>query len=425
MARSGSFVPGSLSALRFPALLLAVAACAGGDTEAGDPFEAPPWRLEPGVRIGSVDDSATSFSFVQAVAVAPDGGVISLHAQEAALRRWTPTGEPAGTIGREGQGPGEFARPYRMGFFGDTLWVMDLDTYRVSYFGSDGAFFGSLSPPWKMGQVSGGQQAESPPRPTAPLRDGSFYSVVPAWSDAIARGTLTRIPHVRTDAEGVVTDTLFVQHFETSDILALIREDRGGTYGSQPFGDGVMIDTRPTADAFVTVDRRVPEAGSSGPANFAVTRIAMSGSDGTAAGDSVFHVEIAYPLVELPAARVDSAAQALGSRFFQFMGQRIEGLSEAGMIDDVRDAIYAPPFVPAVTSVIVTQEGGVWLQRAPVTEDGVEWWVLAPDGTPKGRVYAPPGLRILAVVGDRVWGSETDDLDVPYIVSYDLVRDVS
>ncbi len=424
MARSGPFVPRALGALRVPALLLAVAACAGGETEAGDPFEAPPWRLEPGVRIGSVDDPATSFAYVQALAVAPDGSVVSLHRQEAALRRWTPEGAPAGTIGREGEGPGEFSRPYRIGFFGDTLWVADLAQYRMSFFDFDGRFLGSEQPPVKMGRVTGGQPGESPPRPELPLRGGGFYGAVPAWSSAIADGTLKRVPHFHMDSAGQVVDTLYVQHFRTTDQLSLIF-DNGATFAPQAFGDGAIAGPHPSSDAFVAVGRRVPDEGASGMGTFTVTRVSMSGAGAVAAGDTVFHVEIPYPLIELPNERVDSVVEAQATALFGFMGQRDASLTQATLESKIRDAIYAPPFVPAVTSVIVTREGGVWLQRAPVTEDGVEWWVLAPDGTPKGRVYAPPGLRILAVVGDRVWGSETDDLDVPYIVSYDLVRDVS
>ena len=38
------------------------------------------------------------------------------------MRRWPADGAPAGTLGRKGEGPGEFRVPYQLGFFGDSLW---------------------------------------------------------------------------------------------------------------------------------------------------------------------------------------------------------------------------------------------------------------------------------------------------------------
>lgn len=110
-----------------------LAACSGSEASTGTPFSASPWVLEgPEVRIGALDDPDYAFPSVLSLAVGPGGDVYTLHAQEAQVRRWTRDGEPAGTIGREGEGPGEFTRPSALGFFGDTLWVMDSRAYRVS-----------------------------------------------------------------------------------------------------------------------------------------------------------------------------------------------------------------------------------------------------------------------------------------------------
>lgn len=51
-----------------------------------------------------------------------------------------------------------------------------------------------------------------------------------------------------------------------------------------------------------------------------------------------------------------------------------------------------------------------------------EWWVLDVDGHPLGRLLTPPGLRVLYITGDDVWGVETDEFDVNYIVKYTINR---
>ncbi len=52
----------------------------------------------------------------------------------------------------------------------------------------------------------------------------------------------------------------------------------------------------------------------------------------------------------------------------------------------------------------------------------MEWWVLDEDGESKATVVTPEGLRVYLVTDGAVWGVETDEFDVNYIVRYDLLR---
>ena len=153
-------------------------ACSGeSDADVG-PFEGATWFTEgPEMRIGAVDDPDFAFSSVLGLALGPDQHLYSLHRNEGSARRWSLDGQPAGTVGREGDGPGEFRRPGKIGFFGDTLWIMDTYAYRVSFFDLDGTYFDRLGPEVDIGGVDG-----SPPRPESPLRDGTFMARAPGWS---------------------------------------------------------------------------------------------------------------------------------------------------------------------------------------------------------------------------------------------------
>ena len=57
------------------------------------------------------------------------------------------------------------------------------------------------------------------------------------------------------------------------------------------------------------------------------------------------------------------------------------------------------------SSLKVAGDGSVWLERfEPVTgPDGVErveWWVVGPDGSPRGRVFTPTGFAVHVIGAD-------------------------
>lgn len=388
--------------------ILIVVGCEGGG--AASHLDAPPWRVTgPEIRIGSVDDPAYAFSYVRALAVGPDGTAYTLHRNEGAVRVWSPDGQPVDTIGGKGDGPGEFQTPFALGFFGDTLWVMDLRAYRASYFTADGEFLGTAAPLVDIG----GTLAASPPRPERPLRDGTWYGVSPAWSDGIARGTLTETPHVHMDTAGAVLDTTWVQHQRKTDILALLRKDGpGGTYFSQPFSDTPRLQVLNDGSA-VVAQFRVPERAEG--ATLSVMRV-------TASGDTIWRTELPYTPVPLDPARADSSAEAIAAASFQFFSRVRSGATESGLAEEVRDAMYVPAFEPFLEGLAVAADGSVWLKRYGATPDGAEWWILDAQGEPLGRAMTPAGLRVLAIHGDEIWGVETDDLDVNYIVRYRVDR---
>jgi hypothetical protein len=389
-------------------------ACATSDDAPEDPFAGPAWFTEgPEVRIGAVDDAEYSFSTVATMALGPDGYLYSLHRGEGSARRWTMGGEPAGTVGREGDGPGEFQRPGRIGFFGDTLWIMDSYAYRVSLFELDGTYMDRLTPEVDIGSAEG-----SPPRPESPLRDGTFLGRAPAWSQEIATGELVSTPWVHMNADGSTLSPMWDHPHQTWDILALLNEDgSGGSFGAQPFGDAALV--KSVDDGLVMVDRRVWSG--EGAATLHVTRIGVS-------GDTVLSVEVEYAPEPLPMERVDSATRVSAKRMHSFLSRNDPGLALGALERDMREATFAPAHLPPVRDFIVANDGSIWLQRfEPLeTETGerlTEWWVLSSSGEAMGRALTPAGLTIHIIDVESIWGVEMDDFDVNYIVRYRLVRD--
>ena len=389
-----------------PTIIL-IASCTGSANTEG-PFVGEEWTVQgPTLRIGSVEDPDYAFQAVQALAMSPSGILHSLHYAEATIRRWDAEGRPAGGIGRQGEGPGEFTTPGGLGFFGDSLWVMDRRAYRISYFDLDGEFIGSLSPTVDM-TPDPDQPDVSAPRPARPLRDGTLYGIAPAWSDAIARGRLTQAKHTHLDPEGGTLGTVWIQPYRSTDVLALLRET-GGMFSSQPFGDKPLFDNT-IDDGLLVLDRRPPQ--SAGRSTVHLTKIAIT-------GDTLFSRELEFSPEALPRARIDSAAHAQAETMLPFMQRGDPEMSLAKLEGNLREAMYGPEILPAFSDLIAADDGSIWLQRFSPTEVGIEWWVLDSNGESLARAITPKGVRVLLITADAVWGVESDEFDVNYIVRFD------
>ena len=316
LSRSAPLSPGGALAV------LLTTGCAGGADAGTEFFPDFPWTLDgPEVRIGSLDDPDYLFGLVGAVVPGPDGFVYSLHPRDAVVRRWTADGTPAGTMGRPGQGPGEFTQPGRMGFFGDSLWVMDSGLNRASYFDLAGEFLGSVSPDISLVGPNGRAV-----RPSYPLRDGTFAARPGAGSLQIATGELTENPLMRVDAEGNALGTIWLEPYKPLDLLALLDErGRGGMFSIQAFRDAPL--SAPLEHGLLVVDRAAWTG--TGPATIGVTRIDL-------AGDTMFARSFPY----------DACASGLGtrgfrcSRHYRKVAQLFRGRHPRGDL---------PPFPPATS----------------------------------------------------------------------------
>jgi hypothetical protein len=386
-----------------------MAGCTEGNAELALD-ELPVWTATREVRIGSVDDPLYAFSSVSDLQVGPDGTIYSLHIQEGMIRRWSPEGMPEGTMGRAGEGPAEFTSPRTMGWRGDTLWVFDSRNYRVSFFSADGTFLRTVTPRVDIGSREGALVGDYPARPNSPLGDGSILGVTPGFSSDIVEGRLTRIAYVRMSVEGEMLDTIALLPRGPESVLGVMRDDGGGTFTAQPFGDQTMGMFTRDGNGFLVLERRA--AAEPGPAEFRLTRLSL-------AGDTTFSRAYSYEPVPIPRARVDSATEAIASSLHGFVGERT-GTTLAQWRGWVGDAIYAPAHHTPIANLLAGNDGTIWLASSPPTADAPEWVVLSAEGAPLASVELPAGVRVLVATRDAVWGVEQDELEVSYIVRYRL-----
>ena len=357
------------------------------------------------LRIGSGDDPEFAFTWFRALEVGSNGDIYTLHRQEHAIRVHDSYGAFVRTIGREGEGPGEFSSPGTMGLLGDTLWVLDFGTYRFSYFSLTGELLGSQRIPIDLGEDA----SASPPRPRGLLSDGSISGSSPVWSHLAASGEIKTTAVLRLDSNTNVIDTIATYSVENTSWEVADPDDPRSmrSYQSQPFSDTEIVLVANRLPLVVSIDRHVPEQQEG--ATFSVTSMNF-------VGDTVFSREFSYTPIPLEQALIDSLVEARAASVADSRFASAPTVDKAAIW--ARNSLYTPQFHPPVGQLVIGRDGSLWLSAERVGGPTITWRIISPQGGPVGMVELPARFSPLLVDGDRVWGSWYDELDVPYIVRY-------
>ena len=137
------------SVLVGPCLLIAVAGCERESPEAETPSETPVQLVLDTVNVVHSD----LFHFVDGVARLASGDLVVSNGGSSNLLRLDASGDLIGTIGRPGEGPGEFLGVNDMDIRGDSIVVLDGLRRRVNLFHGD-----SLVTMWSLRGTTGTPQ---------------------------------------------------------------------------------------------------------------------------------------------------------------------------------------------------------------------------------------------------------------------------
>lgn len=340
------------------------------------------------VRLGAFDDSVLAFSRITDLAVGPNGSLYVAQSHEATVVVLESDGTLVRRIGRRGQGPGEFLAPAGLGWLGDTLWVVDAASRRVSYF-RDGELvrthsYGALG-------LGGGANVAT----QLPLANGSYAAVLsralgPDLPEAERHFTVLSVA-----PDGTVADTLGRLH-ESYPLRV-----RVGTSSTSPlFHDFPLFRVERGGRGVWIVDRPFPSA-----ERGVLTLVRVD-----AGGDTTVARALRLPARPLTdrewTRRIESLFEALGTTNF----------SRA----DYLAASRRPEYHVLVDRFLVSETGWVWLGRPSEGDGGKEWILLDPRAMPGLRVTLPEAFRPYHATADTVWGVLPDDLGIPYVVCFKL-----
>lgn len=346
------------------------------------------WRiaLDPSVSIGTLAGGpAYELDRVRGATRLGDGTIAVLDGGTRELRLYDAQGVHQLSVGREGDGPGEFRTPVRLfRIVGDTLLVWDSGLARLTIFDRHGAFVRSLS--LAVGEAT----------PT----------VLGVFSD---RTVLVSMGAVFTPASepGPRRDSLRYTRFDLTghrvaevgsfpDMERFVRND-GGRMTMAP-----LVLGRTTT---VTVSHTHLYVGTND--RFSVDEYDLTGR----------HLRSLRRGLE-PSPTTEQVFRAERERRLSRIPEQLRG----GM-NDLYETMPRPESLPYYSALVADGEGHVWVRHFSVesAQNGM-WTVFEPSGRARGPVETPVGLEIYEIGADYVLGRWTDALDAEYVRVHRLRR---
>jgi hypothetical protein len=353
--------------------------------------DADRWRVDsvPSFSIGSVGGAPeTSLSSVAGALRLPSGEIAVADGTSRELRFFGDDGSFLRRFGRRGEGPGEFAAIQTIGSFGDSIWVFDPASQRLTVVGPGSERFRATS------------VGPSPSRMTIVDRraDGSFVFVADVLFDP-SRGEMPPAGRSRPN-------TLYLHIAPTGEIVDTLAEGVGAERIIR-FGEKTVEVFRPM--------------------------LSLTASHAVRGDDLVWGDQVGFELrVHGPDGRlrqiVRRAEVYLGvdeAEYRKGVETRIAAASEPGRpgLRRFYEELPVPTTRPAYARLLAGPDGELWVQDSAFNGEATTWHVFDPEGSWLGDVEMPGGFRPTQILDDEIIGVWRDELEVEYVRGYALQRD--
>lgn len=330
--------------------------------------------------------------------VAPDGRIALLQRQDDQVRFFDSEGEPLATVGRRGEGPGEFTRMVRAGWVGDTLWVSDTQQRRTTLIGPDGEVVRTER-----------NHAVAEPAPDDRSGIGRFLNPTPyafygdggslVWGLRLdeTTGALSEEgpPLLRLTSDGTIRAVMArVPSQEGSSVRA--RVGGGFAFAQVPFFGRARWRVSPDGSLFAHLSTRLDTEPQP------TYRVVVF----DAAGTSVFDRSYPFEPGPIPSHVIDSAIVASASSHAAVSAELEAELNK------VAPAIYSE-----AERLAIGDDGRIWIGMRARGEER-RWQALSASGEPEAEVVLPRTVTLWAADEAHLWGVDRDELDVESAVRY-------
>lgn len=352
---------------------------------------------EPERTYGWPEDAPDSeFSAVVGVVHGPDGSIAVADGTLATITVLAADGTVMATMGRAGDGPGEFRSLAGIAAGGEgRIVAFDDELQRLS----EWTFDGSLSDDTRLSRTGAARAIGNIGR----FADGSWYAreqdrMVATDPGGVGRDT---VGFHRLRLDGMVGDAL--ARVPGSFSSQFVVEGMPGIRGAL-FSPWVLGAARGNCLLLAAGDEPV---------------VRIFDRTGTARGELHFDVPVERVTEEhrerWVAASVADAERAMGGRVVPEAARMIEVMGEAvGMAERV----------PFANDLIVDDLGYIWIQswQLPHGPGSPEWRVFTETGRGIGTVRLPDGLRVLEISAGALTGVRTDEFGRQFVQVHALER---
>jgi hypothetical protein len=356
------------------------------------------WRLggQPSVLIGGgITDTTVLEGPVAGAFRLDDGRLIVADEGSRQLRWYTETGTLLMSVGREGDGPGEFRDLSALLHVGDSVAVLDRELRRLSLFDLEGHFGRSIT-------LKNPPEEAFPPRPIGRLASGEWIALV---QGSHSTGELTRA--VRDSvAIWLVSDA-----GEPVRRLAALPGDDRLVFASRDF----VGETVPPYGRNTTIRFHDGQVWAGTGDEFRLDRWT---TDGELEG-SVRWARAPEPVLQATIDHVRDSVQA------QFSDAESQWRAVGAEVLKGLDAWGTPARAPAYGSFRLDDDGNLWV-AAYALENSIEpitWHVFDVNGRLLGDVVFPPAVVPSHITSDQIIGIWTDPDGLERVVAYPLLRD--
>jgi hypothetical protein len=353
------------------------------------------WRLSnaPAVEVAPAARGAAELYQVVSAFRMADGRIVVASAGTGGLHVYGADGRHQRTIGRKGQGPGEFGRLFWAGRWrGDFIAAWDAQLARLTIFDAAGTTVRTVSPEAQFGLF---------PQLHGVLADGSF--VLASGIDP-SRG-MAMAPGVRRDTmtlvvigpDGAVRDTL--GRFPGAEQYLMVPPGGGFVMHPLPFGRTTVIAAQGARIAVGSGDAY--EVALYEPGRGLGRLIRAAGERRPVDGEDV--------------RRYRETMVSMGAEGDAFARRQREQF--------LREVPF-PDHMPSLTAILPDGRGSWWIQEPPVAGTSGEsvWRWIDADGRLLGVLRAPDGLTIKEFGPGWVLGVYLDDNDVEHVRVHALQR---
>lgn len=357
--------------------LLVLGGCSGTD----DPSALGDWTKVDG-ELALTEDLQVSetdafyFGSIRDLDVTSDGRMVVADGDASNIKVLRPDGALIDTLGRAGEGPGEFQRLASVQIArGDSLYAYDPLRLRLTVF--------TLSQPYEMARTV-----------TIPREEGAAATVHVLGSQLVGSFSSGGMPEEGVaepapdawrviDESGTPGDTLTRSRQQK---MVMTSVNGGFVIRSLPFGRETLAARGPDSKLYLGWADSL--------------RVVAHSIDDTS------EVVASVPTERVP---VTTAA-------------RDSALS--GISSDMRSMIESamPGSKPAFTDLVVADDGQLWVER-PVTAPNAEtvrWWVLDPETKTIHEVELDADVDLEVVQNGNAYGSTTTKLGAPAVVRYQI-----